>query len=163
MEAELARLKRALAEHPLYAEIHSVRALQLFMERHIVCVWDFMALVKSLQRDLTCVRVPWVPPPDQEAARLINEIVLDEETDALGEGRYPSHFDWYVEAMGEVGCDAGPVHRLVAELRRGIPVIRPTANATGPWPRDSSRGSTTVTRPAGVKPSAPPSRLSAHG
>ena len=81
-----------------------------------------MSLLKSLQRELTCVVVPWTPTADPGAARLIQSIVLDEETDVRADGRVQSHFAWYVEAMEEVGSDVGPVRALVAELGRGRPL-----------------------------------------
>jgi hypothetical protein len=82
-------------------------------------VLDFMWLLKSLQNDLTCTRVPWTPAPDGRAARLINEIVLAEESDETVPGRYESHFEWYLRAMREVGCDVGPIDRLLETLRSG--------------------------------------------
>lgn len=119
MNDQIEQLHRALEEHQLYARIGTAASLRLFMERHVVCVWDFMSLLKSLQQDLTCVRLPWLPVDDPEAARLVNEIVLDEETDALDGGRYGSHFQWYLDAMTEVGCDKRPTDRLMLLLKSG--------------------------------------------
>jgi hypothetical protein len=119
---ELATLKRALGTHRLARTIRDLDGLRAFMEHHVVCVWDFMSLLKSLQRDLSCVTVPWVPPVDAEAARLVNELVLTEETDEMPgahNGRYASHFDWYLQAMEEVGCDREPIHRFLTALRCG--------------------------------------------
>ena len=118
-DEQIDQLKRALRDHPLYAQIQTPDALRIFMERHVVAVWDFMSLVKSLQQDLTCVQVPWIPPDDSEAARLINEIVLDEETDELDEGRYASHFELYLDAMQEAECDTQPINRLLLHLKQG--------------------------------------------
>jgi hypothetical protein len=122
MHEQLAQVKGAIAAHPLYGRLRTPEALRSFMERHVLCVWDFMWLLKTLQRDLTCVQGPWLPPQDPEAARLINEIVLGEETDVLQPGIYGSHFEWYVSAMQEVGCDLGPITRLLAAVRVGQPV-----------------------------------------
>ena len=124
-EARLARLKNRLATHRLASGLRDAADLRTFMAHHVVCVWDFMSLLKSLQRELTCVDVPWVPTLDPEAARLVNEIVLGEESDRVPDGaggeRVTSHFVWYVEAMAELGCTTGPVRRFVEALRAGAP------------------------------------------
>jgi hypothetical protein len=91
------------------------------MEHHVVCVWDFMCLLKSLQSGLTNTDWPWTPPERQDAARLVNEIVLGEESDEIAPGVFRSHFEWYLEAMDEVGADRGPIDRLIRGLRRGTP------------------------------------------
>jgi hypothetical protein len=131
-DREIASLKHALATHPLARHVDDVHGLRLFMEHHVVCVLDFMSLLKSLQRDLTVTTIPWVPSGDPEATRLVNELVLGEESDALpapsldsADGargpRHASHFEWYLAAMDEVGCDRAPIDDLVSALRAGTP------------------------------------------
>ncbi|MEL6431726.1 MAG: DUF3050 domain-containing protein [Planctomycetota bacterium] len=122
--AEVAGRKAALSDHAAYRTLHSLDGLRRFMEHHAICVLDFMSIVKSLQRELTSVGPVWLPPADGEVARFINEIVLDEESDAAFEewapGRGPrSHFEWYLEAMDEVGADSGPIRSVVERLRAG--------------------------------------------
>ena len=47
------------------------------------------------------IELPWMPPPDIEAAHLINEIILGEETDTGPDGHPISHMDLYLAAMRE--------------------------------------------------------------
>jgi hypothetical protein len=118
LEERLQPLRARLAEHPLYGSIQSIDDLHTFMESHVFAVWDFMSLLKSLQRGLTCVDVPWVPSAHAEARRLINEIVLGEESDQY-EGRAASHFELYLEAMRECGASTAGIDDALAALRRG--------------------------------------------
>lgn len=118
IDQHIANLIDTLRAHPLYEAVRTEAALRTFMERHVVCVWDFMSLVKSLHRDIVGWTLPWVPPRNAQAARLLNEIVLDEESDTFGE-RHLSHFELYLVAMGEVGADTGTITRLVERVRSG--------------------------------------------
>lgn len=139
--------KIELAWHPVYSSLDSAVTLRRFMEHHAICVLDFMSIVKSLQRDLTSVAGVWLPPRDPEAARFINEIVLDEESDTAFEALRPgagpkSHFEWYLAAMDEVGADVAPIERLVEELRRGTPPAQALASSELP-PASIAFGRTT--------------------
>jgi hypothetical protein len=110
---------RRLEGHRVYGEIRCARSLRAFMEHHVVCVIDFMALLKRLQSQLTCTTSPWTPAPDPVATRLINAIVLDEESDEAFGPEPASHYAWYVEAMEEVGADTAPVRTLESRIRAG--------------------------------------------
>jgi hypothetical protein len=122
LQQQVAPLKAALLDHPVYRHIHSLPSLHVFMEHHVFAVWDFMALLKTLQRSLTCVDVPWLPAGDAVGCRFINEIVLAEECDKDGEGGYVSHFELYHRAMTRCGASTALIDRFLGELRRGKPV-----------------------------------------
>lgn len=119
LETELAPLRAALVDHPVFGRLADPAALRVFMSNHAFAVWDFMSLLKTLQQKLTCVTVPWLPPADPVAARLVNEIVLGEETDEVERGKFMSHYDLYLQAMLEVGADSRPVRQFVARVREG--------------------------------------------
>jgi hypothetical protein len=103
------------------------------MEHHVFAVWDFMSLLKSLQRNLTCVTVPWVPTGPTGSRRLINDIVMVEESDELGDG-FISHFELYVNGMREACADTTAIDRLVDLLRGGSDVQDALAAARVPAP-----------------------------
>ena len=114
----LSDLKKDLWSHPIYDAVDDLSSLRIFMEYHVVCVLDFMSLVKNLRNALTNDHgLVWTPPKNPEAARFINEIILDEESDDLGDGVYQSHFSMYCEAMEEIGADPEPVLSLLENLR----------------------------------------------
>jgi DUF3050 family protein len=112
----------AVRRHPLYEHISDEHSLRLLMRTHVFAVWDFQSLLKSLQCSLTCVDVPWLPTADAEARRFVNEIVLEEESDAAPGGGYLSHFELYLQAMAECGADRAPIELFVRQVRTGYTV-----------------------------------------
>ncbi|WP_345235386.1 DUF3050 domain-containing protein [Hymenobacter saemangeumensis] len=111
--------RRVLLHNRLYQRLDTLADLQRFMEHHVFAVWDFMSLLKALQRDLTCVTVPWLPTANATTRRLINEIVLEEESDVDPQGQPISHFELYLRAMDECGANTGPIRQLLASLAAG--------------------------------------------
>lgn len=132
IQARLAPLRQELLAHPVYARIDDLAALRVFMRHHVYAVWDFMSLLKSLQRRLCCVEVPWLAPLDGANCRLVNEIVLGEESDEDGEGGYASHFELYHRSMSRCGADTAQIDRFVAALAGGESVRRALAAAEAP-------------------------------
>jgi hypothetical protein len=120
-----------LAAHPLYASLETVDDLHLFLESHVFAVWDFMSLLKALQRGLTSVDVPWTPSPLPESRRLINEIVLGEESDVYKEQPL-SHFELYCLAMQQCGASTEAIDALLRSLRSGEAIDTALASSNAP-------------------------------
>ncbi len=116
-------LREALLGHPIYHDLRDANALRGFMRHHVFAVWDFMSLLKALQRQLSCLTVPWLPPVHRAACRLINEIVLAEESDEDGQGGYASHFELYHRAMTRFEADTSGINGLLNALSTGQPVM----------------------------------------
>jgi hypothetical protein len=130
----IAPVRRRIERHELYSEIRNIRHLRIFLESHVFAVWDFMSLLKSLQNRLTTVAIPWVPGRFPNSRRLINEIVLGEESDSFETG-FLSHFELYLRAMSEAGADTTVIRTLVEAVERGrtlaeaLSIARPPSEA----------------------------------
>jgi hypothetical protein len=145
MMALLARLEHPLirevetvaaqvGDHALFGALGSLDGVRVFMEHHVWAVWDFMTLLKSLQADLAPVKLPWRPTGDAQAARLINSIVLGEESDLGPDGEPTSHFEVYLQAMRATQADHHPIERFIGLMARGLPVEAALDEAPAPAP-----------------------------
>ena len=92
-EGSVELLMEELTNHKLYEGLKTLDDVKTFTEYHVFAVWDFMSLLKALQNNLTCTKVPWTPNKNSETAYLINEIVLAEETDISQDGKRKSHYE----------------------------------------------------------------------
>ena len=122
VQKQLTSVREQLISHPLYARLKTVDDIRVFTEQHVYAVWDFMSLLKSLQRHLTCVSLPWIPTGNANTRYLINEIVLGEETDIDELGSRMSHFELYLLAMEQMGADTTAVNGFLNAIKAGIPV-----------------------------------------
>lgn len=133
MRAALEPVRKEVTAHPIYQRINDRAEMATFMEHHVFAVWDFMSLLKSLQRQLTCVDVPWVPRGSEVSRRLINDIVLVEESDELN-GGFTSHFELYRNGMAEADADTSRIDTFLDLLREGHDVPSALRGAQAPAP-----------------------------
>ena len=125
-------LRLQIVQHELYTRINTIEAIRVFMQHHVVAVWDFMSLLKSLQRELTCVSNPWLPVGSANTRYLINEIVTGEESDVDQAGNRISHFELYLKAMEQAGANKIPIQELISTLKTGKPVDQALATSSLP-------------------------------
>lgn len=119
---ETAELRSNVVNHPVFESAGtSLAATRVFMEHHVFAVWDFMSLLKALQGAVGGAGIPWVPRGTATARRLLNEIVLSEESDRVGD-RVLSHFEMYLEAMQEAGADTNGILSLLQGLEQGASI-----------------------------------------
>jgi len=131
LKEKLVPLYHQLQTHAMYARLVSINDLQRFMEHHIVAVWDFMFLLKALQRNCTCIAQPWRPVGDAQIRHLINAIVLAEESDMI-DGLATSHFELYLNAMTNIGADTAPMTQTLHALDSGLSFTESIEKSTFP-------------------------------
>ena len=108
--------RNKLISHPLYHALDTKEKITLFMENHVFAVWDFMSLIKALQKNLTCTSIPWTPNPNNFSGKLVNEIVLAEESDIDMNDNPKSHFELYLESMENLGADTNLIKDFIKEI-----------------------------------------------
>ncbi len=123
LQQRIEPVRQELLLHPVYRGIQDLDGLQKFASHHVFAVWDFMSLLKSLQRDLTCVEIPWIPVGSADTRFLINEIVLGEESDVDEEGNRISHFELYLKAMSQMGASSEAIQQLIFSISSGTPIL----------------------------------------
>lgn len=120
--AATVELRQQLLKHRIYHSIRDEQSLRIFMQHHVFAVLDFMWLLKRLQKDLCCIDVPWLPRKNADLARFVNEIVLGEETDEDGQGGYCSHFELYLQSMGDLRVSMAQIDKFVQLISCDVPV-----------------------------------------
>jgi hypothetical protein len=117
LEKEIESLHHDLTKHSLYKKIETLDDLRIFMETHVYAVWDFMTLLKRIQLDITCVTLPWRPSPyPKQLVRLVNEIVLGEESDMDQNGQATDHFSLYIQSMLEINANTSKISKFISNL-----------------------------------------------
>ena len=124
MKKELILKKKidALNKHPLLSKsnVFTEDHLKIFMEFHVFAVWDFMCIVKKLQSMICPSSTPWYPNifSKNGIARLINEIVMAEESDEISDGIFMSHFDLYLSSMKNINAKTDIIESIINDVSK---------------------------------------------
>ena len=118
IQKEITSLREELKSHKLYQQLQTVEDIKIFTKDHVFAVWDFMSLLKTLQRELTCVSVPWVPRKKGKLTQFINEITLAEESDVDLSGESKSHFEMYLDAMRHMGSETHKIEVFLSKIHQ---------------------------------------------
>ena len=120
----LTPFRNEITNHTIYKNLKSVDDIAVLMEHHVYAVWDFMSLLKALQSLLTCTSSPWKPVGNSNVRRLINSIVLEEESDVDADNNPSSHYEMYLDAMKQCGANTEPIERFVEKVNKdNIPSV----------------------------------------
>ncbi|WP_064196335.1 MULTISPECIES: DUF3050 domain-containing protein [Emticicia] len=117
IQEKIEPLRQQIINHKVYSVINDLNDLKVFMQYHVYAVWDFMSLLKSLQNNLTCTKVPWFPTASADTRYLINEIVVGEESDVDMDGNRKSHFELYLDAMHQAEADTSHIEKFIEVLK----------------------------------------------
>ena len=126
LEEQISEARDAVIAHPMYAALDNHRAIRTFQEHHVFAVWDFMSLLKSLQRNLTCVakRRYTAMPKSVSAWARREERAFCPPYRLVSRNRFASP-----------SIRAGPGHRM---FRPSTPaIVRYSAAATPAYPKGS--------------------------
>jgi hypothetical protein len=120
LQEKLEHIRKDIVNHSVFKTMNTPEDMHVFMQIHVWAVWDFMSLLKALQRSLTCINVPWVPRGNAEIRYLINEIVAGEESDVDELGQRWSHYEMYIHAMQQSGANTQSIETFVNRTASGI-------------------------------------------
>ena len=111
-----------LNSHPLLSQsdIFTEDHLKIFMEHHVFAVWDFMCILKKLQGIICPSSTPCYPNNFSKngIARLINEIVMCEESDEISDGIFMSHFELYLSSMKNINAKTDQIEAIVDDVSK---------------------------------------------
>ncbi|MDA9634579.1 DUF3050 domain-containing protein [bacterium] len=116
LNSNLTKYREEVVNHALYKKLNSVEDISVMMEHHVYAVWDFMSLLKALQSLLTCTTSPWKPVGDGKIRKLVNSIVLEEESDVDKENNPLSHYEMYIDAMKQCGANTSAIESFVSNV-----------------------------------------------
>ena len=98
-------LSKNISQHTVVGYMKSAKAVQVFLECHVYCVWDFMRLLESVRESLLCDVDPiWRFARKPEAVYEIRTLLREEEAIEIS-GGYMGHFELYLDVMRSMGAD----------------------------------------------------------
>ena len=112
----IAPFNSKLINHKIYGQISDMRKTKIFMESHVFSVWEYLTMLKALQRELATRDISFLHENVPDLPYLINQIVLNEEIEEESRGEYLSAmglYQLYINSMDEIGADSNPIKYFV--------------------------------------------------
>lgn len=102
-----------LLAHEIYQQLETLDDVREFMEHHVFAVWDNLSMLKALEATISSTTPSWTPSDAPQSNRIINEMLVEEESDSDGNGGYISHFELYRKAMQQAGAKTYLIDRFL--------------------------------------------------
>jgi hypothetical protein len=106
-----------LLAHEIYLQLETLDDLREFMEHHVFAVWDNLSQLKALQNSISSTNMIWTPSEEPVSNRIINEMLVEEESDSDGNGGYISHFELYRQAMQQAEAKTYMIDRFLVLMQ----------------------------------------------
>ncbi|EMR02057.1 DUF3050 domain-containing protein [Cesiribacter andamanensis] len=107
-----------LLAHEIYQQFETLDDIREFMEHHVFAVWDNLSMLKALEASISSTTPSWTPSEEPQTNRIVNEMLVEEESDSDGNGGYISHFELYRQAMHQAGAKTYLIDRLLVLLQQ---------------------------------------------
>ncbi|WP_224999827.1 DUF3050 domain-containing protein [Cesiribacter sp. SM1] len=106
-----------LLAHEIYLQLETLEDLREFMEHHVFAVWDNLSQLKALENAISSTTRIWTPSEEPISNRIVNEMLVEEESDSDGNGGYISHFELYRKAMQQAGAKTYMIDRFLVLMQ----------------------------------------------
>lgn len=111
-------LRVRLLAHEIYQQLETLDDVREFMEHHVFAVWDNLSQLKALEAAISSTSPIWTPSDEPQTNRIVNEMLVEEESDDDGNGGYISHFELYRKAMKQAGANTFMIDRFLVLMQQ---------------------------------------------
>ena len=112
--------KIMLFNNKLFEQTFETSKVKIFMDSHVFAIWDYLTILKALQRKLASKNIRLLDQDVPDLPFLINQIVINEEIEEESSQEYLSAlgvYQLYINTMKEIGADINPITNFVESIK----------------------------------------------